>query len=238
MRIPTLVLGLCLPLLAACQPMPDRMDLPGVQKLTWFVYLDAADLTGACAASAPDRYRLIYNAHYAEQIRTYEVAADSSGGAALEAAVQSGSGIGASLRFISLDDPLESWRWNRAPRRLGAAEFQELTRALGASGAFAPAPDGLRLHSSAFYWVAAGCRAGQPFYHAWVYPSDGYEGLRFPDLLFALDETGVAVNPPRRRDPGERTSANTPPRVQGEAYSVPYFVMEVDETGLAGVPMF
>ena len=238
MRIPPLALGLSLLLLTACQPLPSRMDLPGVQKLTWFGYLDAGDLTGACAAGGPDRYRLIYNAHYAEQIRTYEVAADPSGGAALEAAVQTGSGIGASLRFVSLEDPLESWRWNRVPRRLAAAEFQGLTRALEASGAFGATPEGLRLRSNAFYWIAAGCRAGRPFYNAWVYPSEGYAGLRFPELLFALDGTGVAVNPPRRRDPGERTSANVAPRVQGEAFSVPYFELEVDETGLAGVPAF
>jgi hypothetical protein len=213
------------------------MDAPGVQKLTWFGYLDAEALRASCAPGRPDRYRLVYNAHYAEQLRTYEVTGAPGGGGVIEAAAQEGTGIGLSLRTLSFDDPLESWAWRRSAQPLDAAGLAALRAALVASGATRPPPEGLRLRSNAFWWIAAGCLEGAPFYHAWLYDRGRFEGLRFPALLFARDGTGVAVNPPRERDPGERTSANTTARQSAAVQRIPYFEVQVGADGLVGSPL-
>ena len=226
-----LALALALPL-GACTAEPALMDLPGVQKLTWFSYVNADDLRQACAPGAPDRYRLIYNAHYLEQIRAYEVRADRSGGALVEARVQSGYGIAAANITLTLEDPIAAWRWQRAEHRFRPGARARFEQALEESGFFAAAPTGLRLHSNAFYWVAAGCRDGRFHFNAWTYPSPGFERLTFPGLLLR-DGTQVAVNPPRKRDPGERTPRNTPPRVS-RAAQTPHFVLEVGRNGLVG----
>lgn len=231
---PLALLALLL-VLTACQADPARMDSPGVQKLTWFSYLDAGDLRRTCGPDRPDRYRLIYNAHYAEQLRSYEVTGSPLGGV-VEAAVQEGSGIAVSARTIGFDDPFASWAWRRARQPLNPTQMAALRESLAQSGALAPQPAGLRLRSNAFYWIAAGCLGGAPFYHAWLYDEGGFAGLAFPDLLFALDGTGVAVNPPRRRDPAERTSANTRPRQSGAVARIPHFVVQLGEDGLKGVP--
>lgn len=235
---PILALATALAVLAGCRLDSAQFDAPGVQKLTWFAYLDADDLRHSCGPGRPDSYRLIYNAHYAEQVRTYEIQELPAGGGVLEAAAQEGSGIAVSARFVSFSDPFASWAWRRDSRPLGAEELAALRGALAESGALAPPPVGLRLRSNAFYWIAAGCLEGRPFYHAWLFDEGGFAGLRFPARLYALDRTGVAAAPPRRRDPAERTSANTPPRQSGSVARVPYFVVQVGEDGLVGQPPF
>src|ERR1700751_6126832 len=66
--------------LAACSYRGD-IDNPVVRKVSWFSYLDGTDIRAACTEGAQDRYRLVYNVRYEEQLRSYEVVADGGGGA-------------------------------------------------------------------------------------------------------------------------------------------------------------
>ena len=237
-RTPALLMVLAAAFVAACQASPERLDQPGGQKLTWFNYLDAADLREACAPGGGDRYRMVYNAHYTEQVRAYEVTGLPGVGGAVEAAAQEGSGLGLNLHGVFSGEPSATWGWSRSRLNLDPAGFEALRRSVIESGALEPQPDGLRLRSNAFYWIAAGCLDGRPFYHAWLFDEGRFAGLRFPQRLFALDGTGVAVNPPRERDPGERTSANTTRRQSSAVQRIPYFVVQLGEDGLRDGELF
>jgi hypothetical protein len=136
------------------------------------------------------------------------------------------------LTEIALDDVLAPWRWEKAERTLTPAELKAFETALEASGMYAGAPDGLRLWSGDFYWVASGCRAGQFYYAAWLYPEPPYDRVKFPDFLYAHDATGVPVNPPRQMVDREkyRSSGRNGDDMQTK------FWLQVGENGLGGVP--
>src|SRR3546814_5070289 len=58
-------------LLAACL-YRGNIDDPMTIKATWLSYLNGDDMRAACVEGAPLQYRLIYNADYDEQLRSYE----------------------------------------------------------------------------------------------------------------------------------------------------------------------
>ena len=219
--------------LTACTAYPELMDVPGVQKLTWFNYVNGDDLRQACVPGAPERYRFVYNGHYLEQVRTYEIAPDGRGGAAIQARVQVGSGIAASNITLSLGDPIASWRWREAEDRFSPRDWARFEQALTRSGFLGSPPAGLRLPSNGFYWVGMGCRGGRFYFDAWDYPSARFEANPVPALLLLYDGTEIAVNPPREPDLGERNLSRAPPRVANRA-SRSYFELEVGENGLVG----
>lgn len=205
------------------------IDNPVVRKVEWFSYLDGADIRSYCVEGALDRYRLVYNARYDEQLRSYELGADGSGGAVMTARAMQKRG---DLTEITLNDILAPWRWDKAERNLSPAEFQAFGKTLQASGMYDGAPDGLRLWSGDFYWVASGCRDGKFYYAAWLYPEPPYERLKFPDFLYARDTTGVPVNPPRQMVDREkyRSSGRSGDDMQTK------FWIQVGKNGLGGVP--
>ena len=235
-----LVCSLFFTVLAGCTPQngSGRFDEASVEnplalKATWFRYLGGTDIRQACAPNSGDRYRFVYNGHYNEQLRSYEVTPDGSGGAAVRARALVGSGISGSFT-LDFEDPLASFRWTTSDARMAPAELQRFRQAMVESGVFGAAPVGERLHSNAFYWVATGCRDGTFFHNAWVYPSDRFAALTFPDQLLRFDRTGVAVNPPRRRDVDESLRSSSARRTPAR-YHTPYFVLEVGENGLRGL---
>ena len=104
------------------------IDNPVVRKVEWFSYLDGADIRTYCVENAPDRYRLVYNARYDEQLRSYELTADGAGGAAMTARAMQKRG---DLTEITLNDVLAPWRWEKVERSLSPAEFQAFGKASG-----------------------------------------------------------------------------------------------------------
>lgn len=203
------------------------IDNPVVRKVAWFSYVDGADMRSGCAEGALDGYRLVYNGRYEEQLRSYEITADGTGGAYLMARAK-----GPANAFdVSSDDVLAPWRWNRSEARLSPAEFQRLVALLEESGQFAGAPAGLRLFSGDFYWVGSACRDGAFHYHAWQFSNDGFARTRFAEFLFAHDQTGLAVNPPRKIPAGEYLG----PQGRREDQTEIRFWLQVRENGLGGV---
>lgn len=204
------------------------IDEPVARRATWFSYLDGGGIRDSCGPGTIDRYRLVYNGRYQEQIRSYEVTGDGAGGGILIARA-----IGeANLATFTLDDLQGPWRGTRAERRLSPAEMQELVMRLEQSGLFAAPPDGLRLNSWRFYWVASGCRDGVFQFSAWTHPSARWDAMTFPAFLFERDDTGVAVNPPRRVPVAEDFSARGPVDERG---TTTRFSLEVEGKGLGGI---
>jgi hypothetical protein len=204
------------------------VDEPITRRASWFSYLDGGGLRETCGPGTIDRYRLVYNGRYTEQLRSYEVTGDGAGGAILVSRALDE----ANLVTLRLDDLQAPWRWKRSESRLSPAEMQEFIGRLGQSGLFDEAPEGLRLDSWKFYWVASGCRDGVFQFSAWVHPSPRWDALAFPELLFARDGTGVAVNPPRPVSVAEGAFARGPVDERG---TTTRFSLQVDGKGLGGI---
>jgi len=211
--------------LAGCADAP--LDNPIGRSLGWFNYLDAADIRSACSQRNGERYRLIYNAIWGEQVRAYDIAAPPEDTAA---ALSVRVFFPENLNDINLRDPLSPYRGQAKTVALSAADMTAFREALQASGFDASVPRGLILPSDGFYWIVAACRDGVFHYNAYAYPSGSFAAIRFDRWLFDHDPSGVAVNLPRQSAP--RQSRNV--RVsEGTAYSV--FDMTVGDNGLAGV---
>ncbi|HEY5597233.1 MAG TPA: hypothetical protein VIK47_00385 [Kiloniellales bacterium] len=221
-------LALALLVVAGCA-YRGQIDQPITLKFTWFSYVAGDDIRAACAPGGQDSYRLIYNGSYREQVRSYEVVGDGAGGGYYTARVMRGSGL--DLNRFSISDPQAVANWTVARSRLTAADMSALRAALAESGAFSNDGAGLRLASEQFYWTAATCRDGQFHFNAWLYPSDRYARLRFPAALLGHDQTGVAVNAPRRVVPLEAARP-----VTREQDPVTRFNLRVGDDGLITGP--
>ena len=217
--------------LAACTYRGD-IDNPATIKATWFSYLNGDDIRETCVEGAKPRYRLVYNADYNEQIRSYEVTGDGAGSAALTVRVQGRSGLNASR--LTLPDPLGWARWTTSQTALDKAALDQLDAALAESGAFESAPTGLRLFSKETYWVSSLCKDGVFHFNAWRFPSARFDAITFDALLFESDATEIAVRPPRAVSPGERSDARKPRNRQSGDETGSFFNLQVGENGLAG----
>lgn len=216
---------------AACTYEGD-IDSPHTIKATWFSYLNGDDIRAACAEGSGRRYRLVYNADYNEQIRSYEVTEDGSGGATLVSRVQGPGGV--RLSQFRFTDPLGWARWTKSETRLDAGQLADLDAALQGSAAFGPAPSGLQLFSKETYWVSSLCRDGVFFFNAWRFPSDRYEDIAFDELLFGLDETAVPVRAPVAVPSTAAAKANVPRLRQSSDETGSFFNIKVGENGLIG----
>jgi hypothetical protein len=215
--------------LAACSYRGD-IDNPATLKATWYSYLNGDDIRAACTEGAPLQYRLIYNADYDEQLRSYEVTGDGTGGARLTVRVLGRSGL--VVNELTFSDPLGFARWTKSELPLDAAQLTTLNGALQASGAFAPAPEGLQLFSKETYWISNLCRDGVFYFNAWRYPSERYEAITFDERLFALDDTGIAVRAPVAVPKTAAAKASVPRRQQSVDERGNYFNVKVGENGL------
>jgi hypothetical protein len=208
-------LGLALlVILAGCS-----LDNPLGRTFGWFDHLDAADIRDHCVGSTGERYRLIYNAVWGEQVRSYDIVAPPGGPSATLAARVF---FPENLNQINLADPLELYRGHTGTAVLTVQDMTAFRNALTASGFDGPTPRGLILPSNSFYWVVAACRNGVFHYNAYLYPSPSFSGIQFDRWLFAHDPTGVAATPP-----GQIGDGDNGPHV--------YFEMMVGANGLVGV---
>lgn len=186
---------------------PERnVEQPVVRSLNWFSYVAAEDVRAACRPGERSRVRLVYNALWEEQVRTYELFLQPDGTAGLNMGVLVGQGAATDVSSIfigELSDVTGPWRMRRGQRLLSAAETGELMGLLQASAAFGPPRDGLRLPDNDFWWTAASCRNGVWGFQAYHYPTDRFANVRFAEKLFALDNVGIAVNRPRNLEPAE-----------------------------------
>ena len=189
----------------AQRPAPS-VDQPVVRSLNWFAYVASEDIRSGCRPGSRNRMRLVYNALWEEQVRTYELILQPDGTAALNAGVlvDQGAATNVSSIFISeFGDVTGPWRMRRGRRLLSPGETSELVGLFQASAAFGPPRDGLRLPDNDFWWTVASCRDGVWGFQAYHYPTDRFTNVRFAEKLFALDNVGIAVNRPRNLEPAE-----------------------------------
>lgn len=176
--------------LASCTWTGGDIGDPLERKTHWFSFVEGDDIRATCAAGTPDRFRLVYNAVYDEQLRIYEL--DALRRLLVIRVVDQGN-----ASRLNLSDPLAPWRAVEAKVQLDQDGYDQLVRAFAQGGMFAPPPVGLELPSRSFHWVASMCRDGRYGLTAWKYPSAAFAALGFDARLFALDTSGVAVNPAR-----------------------------------------
>jgi len=209
-------------------PGGSGIDNPVVRKVAWFSYLDGNDIRDHCVAGSPDRFRLVYNGQYEEQIRSYEITAESAstGGAYFIARALGQT----NLAVVALDDLLAPWRWQKSESKLSGAEFNQFRDLLTQSGWGGGAPQGKILHSRDFYWVASGCRDGQFHFDAWVDAQGDFREIMFQDFLLARDKTGIAFRKPVKVLPIDRTEPGRP-----RERSAPIFALSVSGEGIGGL---
>ena len=108
---------------------------PVGRKFQWFSYIAGDDIKARCTPGSPAQYRLVYNGHWDEQVRAYDLRRSviSGGGAMLWTQVFGG---GMALNAVSLSDPQGPWRGQGAERRLSEDEYLRLIRAVEADPFF------------------------------------------------------------------------------------------------------
>jgi hypothetical protein len=138
---------------------------------------------------------MVYNGVWQEQVRTYDITAlPGRDGADFKAQVRGETDF---ARPIPLDDLLAPWRPQTVRKQLGKADLAGLRGALRRSGFYQPVPQGTRVRSWGFFWVAAACEDGRFRFNAWSYPSDRFDRVRLAGVLGRLDGTGVPFAVPR-----------------------------------------
>jgi hypothetical protein len=138
--------------------------------------------------------RLIYNAIYSEQVRTYELFLQPDGTTGLSIGVLADQGVVSNLLINNGGDVLKPWSMKKGERILNAGETRDLMALFQASAAFGPPRDGLRLPDVDFWWTVASCRDGVWGFQAYHYPTDGFANVKFAQKLFSFDGVPVPVN--------------------------------------------
>lgn len=210
---------LALATLSACAYRGGDIGDPITRKFHWFSFVEGEDIRATCQPGTPDRFRLVYNGIYDEQLRIYEL------DALRRLLVVRVARPGDSGR-LSSDDLLAPWRAAEEKVPLDEAAYAGLLSAFDAGGMFQPPPVGLELPSRSYFWTAALCKDGRYGFTAWKPPAADFDTLAFARTLFALDPTGIPVNEPKpvRFDPQWEDQAR---RLQ-----VVTFTLKVGQTGL------
>ena len=217
-------------MLTGCSYREGGIINPITRKFQYFSYLGGDDIRDGCGTGAPARYRLVYNGVYDEHVRAYELRRAGPGsGATLNTQVFGGGG-NLAAGFNPLD-PTGPWRGTSSQVQLDEGTYLTLIRAIEASGFGEPPPQGLSLPSWGFYWAVAACANGRFHYNAWLHPSDRFDRIQFDKILFRLDGTNVAVNPPRRLNAAEHRLASGADRNDP---TISTFEVKVGENGLVG----
>jgi len=177
-------------MLTACSFKGQDIGDPITRNLRWFAYVGAEDLRSACTDGAPDQYRLVYNAVYDTQIRSYDFDSARKILIAHVRGADSGNLLGATL-----SDPLNPWQATEARTPLTDELYDKIIAALQHDGAFGPSPKGLRLPSHGYYWTAAACHKGRFSFGAWAYPDPTFSALTFDKLVIGNDNTNIAAAP-------------------------------------------
>ena len=216
--------------LTACTYREGGIGGPITRKFQYFSYLGGDDIRDGCVAGAPARYRLVYNAVWDEQVRTYDLRRGAPGaGATLETHVF--GGLPNLAEGFNPLDPTGPWRGASARRQLDESTYLALIRAIEASGFGEPAPSGTSLPSWGFYWAVSACAGGRYHFNAWLHPSDRFDRISFDKPLFAADGTRIPVNPPRRLN---EAANRLPSNADRNDPTVSHFEVKVGENGLVG----
>ena len=179
--------------LSACTATLNTDSNPFLRKFGWFSYLEGGDFRNSCET---DRYRMVYNAVYTEQIRIYNVTPSS---AQLHTRIMNTANAKDLESVETWQKMLSPWNGQVKDITLSPSELSGLVDDLEKSGAFGQPNVGEELPSKGFYWTIAACQSGKYHFTGFTWPSEKWANLSFADRLFALDTTDLPVNPPRKK---------------------------------------
>lgn len=199
---------------------------PFVRNFQYFSYLNGDDIRKECEAGKASRYRLIYNALYEQQVRTYDIRQPSGEKTGVQDTRVFSRGLGGELAVSLKGADFASFPHSTETLQYG--DLLAIDKALIDSGFEKPAQNGLVLHSDDFYWIAMVCREGAFKYYAWSRETADLEKLPLIEALSRKDSTDASVAPVREpiiHDRGGRHQA-------GRLGSSGYFSVEVGDNGL------
>jgi hypothetical protein len=179
--------------LAACAAQGPATNT-FVMRYQWLNYVEGNDIKSLCEPGAPARIRLIYNAVFTEEVRTYDLTAVDQGSTAMTTRRWTGSSA-ITLRNGSFTNSMAP---QEGEAYIGPDDTRAIVAALDASGFYAPPPDGLTLRSDDFFWVGTACIDGEFMVQA--YPKDRFGDIRFAGLLAGFDPIQAPLPEPRPLD--------------------------------------
>jgi hypothetical protein len=191
--------------LVACDLSSERaIETPVTRTFKWFGYVAGDDIRAACGRDNRNRIRLVYNALWEEQVRTYDINLPADGTSAFTTRVIAEQGVVSNILISDWNDITSPWNAKRGERLLDRAQTAEVMGLLQQSAAFGPPREGMRLPDNDFWWTAASCLNGRWGFQAWHFPTDRFANVRFADKLFTYDPvTAVPVSRPRPLEPAE-----------------------------------
>jgi len=179
--------------IAACQargPADGRIGF----RFQWLSYIQGDDIRDTCQAEGPDRVRLIYNADFNRDIRTFDLYLyDGAGQMEARRWASAATTLVIGGRINAAFDPQET-----AQVSLTAAQVRDITGALEASGFPGPVPVGEVLRSDAHFWVGLACVDGVFGIQTWN--GDRLRDVRFAGLLESLDGIVEPLPPAQVKD--------------------------------------
>ncbi|OSQ37258.1 hypothetical protein TMES_15215 [Thalassospira mesophila] len=156
---------------------------PVVRKASWFSYLNADDLRTACSAGeAEGRIRIVYNADYYKEVRTFDITPQTASDDFSMVSHIFGP-LDVSEMNVSVRSPLGALSGEPVRRGLTRQQYLTLTDAMQEDGFGTQSRDGLRLNSENYYWTAMGCSHQQMTLAAWTSAKDDLRDLHFPIVL-------------------------------------------------------
>ncbi|WP_245881093.1 hypothetical protein [Thalassospira marina] len=172
---------------------------PVVRKASWFSYLNADDIRVACSAGeAEGKIRIVYNADYYKDVRTFDVTPQTGSDGFIIESHQFGP-IDVSEMNVSVRSPLGAFSGEPVRNQMTRQQYLTLTDAMQQDGFGTQDRDGLRLQSEDHYWVALGCSQQHMTLAAWSSEKGDLRDLHFPVVLEKL--SGQADPLPPAPDP-------------------------------------
>jgi hypothetical protein len=180
-------------LIAGCTasgPPSDRLSF----RFQWLSYLEGEDIRTACEEGAPARLRLIYNADFNNETRTFDLTPLDGGASLLETRRL----VGSETTRIVGGRVNEAIDVEEGRAHLSAEQVRHLVDLLDESGFYGTPPVGAMLRSDDYFWAATGCIDGRFMVQA--YPRDRLGQIRFAGYLESVDPLGAPLPPASLRD--------------------------------------
>jgi hypothetical protein len=193
-----------------------------VMRYQWLNYIQGEDIKALCEPGATARVRLIYNAIFTEEVRTYDLTAVDQGATSMATRRWTGESA-ITLRGGSFEGSMAP---QEGEAYIGPADTQAIVAALDASGFYAPPPEGLVLRSDDFFWAGSACIDG--VFMVQAYPKERFADIMFAGLLAQFDPIQDPLPEPRDLDlpPMNSVHAGSPQRSSDDA-SVLYYRVDV-----------
>jgi len=170
------------------------VDNTFVMRFQWLSYVEGQDIQELCEPGAPARVRLIYNAIFTEEVRTYDLTAVDQGSTLMATRRWTGSDA-IVLRGGSLAGSMEP---QQGEVYVGPEDTRAIVAALDASGFYGPPPEGAVLRSDDYFWVGTACIDG--VFMVQAYPKDRFGQIQFAGLLAGFDPIKAPLPVPRPLD--------------------------------------